>query len=299
MYIDTIEGRLLPTIPAFYRYASGFNALSDDELETFGIYRVVSYIQDEFWSDFNAILGTPYFKDIDFRFEAGSENPGENVRIEFDKDASIEAMKSILGRSDEYASLEDVLLDRPIQPIVEPQVAPEPVIDLQTRYIFIVLGNHTLNELATFTDMEADGIERFQYEFVRHPLPVLPEISVGQTVSQLGGFSGVVDFIDEEQQVFKVVSVSGDLQNDADIKVGNINIASQDIFRFEVYSDALIDGEPMDFSHIQSALADLRLKLDMIYPERFPDGCLVKIELGTIDCSMDREYTITGHGRLL
>lgn len=299
MYIDTIERRLLPTIPPFYRYSSGFDALSDIELAEFGIFPVRSYIEDDAHRDFIALLGSSYFQEVEFGFEFDVDNPGEGVRITFDREAAIDKLKAITGHSGDYASVADVLLGHEVPLEVTNTQPIPPVLVTVPVYLFVVLGTSDLVSLDTFTDIEAEGINRFEYALERTPLSAFPLISAGDEVTQEGGFTGVVEHVDAGQQVIKVGGIVGHVLQGGDLVIGGVRIPESSVFRFEVYSEATIDGEPLDLQGFATPLAELGLHIRYVYTTTFPEGTSIKIELGTMDCSIDRPYMLTEEGRLV
>lgn len=270
MYIDNENKKIIPSLPNYYKYTSNFNFLKDDDLKTFDVYKVVSFIEDDEYNAFTQILGTPYFNEIDISAEGSSSAPGENIKISLDIQATIEKICELREQTGHFSEVSNAIsgtiIDQYI-PVVEN--IKTFVYDDSESYIFICLGDSEVRVIDE-SSIEADN---FKYCVKRTPIEKIPKMSLGDSISQESGFSGIVEFIDENEQVIKVSSCINidKLNRLGNLIVGSLVIPEKQIYCYEIYRKVVSYGgeEWTPQENYEKELADKKILITAKHADKF------------------------------
>lgn len=314
MYVDTDFNTLLPSLPNAYKYTSNFDYLSEEELKLFNVYKVESFVEDDAYQDLLAVLGTEFYTQLSISVQCDPASPGVGVQVLLDRDTAISKIKELTGQTDDYATVQDAILNKPVY-VPEPPAPVVPdvyVYDYANSYVFVVLGDPELTLVNPNPDIESPTMARFKYVLHNDDPDQMPAISIGDTLTQSGGFSGVVTFIDPVAKVIKLELCTGIdvLDRTAPLLQGTTAVGN--VFCYELYLKVLSlnDTEwvpPEDYPEILGA-NKVTIKVvhtcpALTYTDNYKwfvtddETTTVKIQMASCDLSMTNVRSMTSYGR--
>lgn len=302
MYIDIDYNTLIISLPCSYKSTSNLFAMTDEELENLNIYKINSFIQDDMYIGLLYILGTEYIPTT-ITALPGVVNPGTDVQIIFDQDLIISQIIEKNKYTGKFSNIQNAFLNRPTEDIK----TNEPVsitYDYENSYVIAVFGE---SELLPYTKPSPT---KFKYALMCNSPPTLPNLKIGDIVTQNSGFIGEISYIDELRKVIKIINCSNiDLIDRFEtLKLNDYDLGP--IFCYELYlkSDDIKYVNPheetlMDLISQNIFLRNLFSHPDLTYITKYDwivrdeYDSLVKIESNEFDLSEFNKRQITSYGR--
>lgn len=314
MYVDTDFNTLLPSLPNAYKYTSNFDYLSEEELKLFNVYRVTSFVEDDAYQDLLAVMGTEFYPQLSIAVQCTPASPGVGVQVILDRAAAISKIKEITGHTGDYATVQDAILDRAVfvpEPI-PPATQDTYVYDYTNSSVFIVLGAPELTLVNPNPDIESPTMARFKYLLQNNDPDQMPSVNVGDVLSQSGGFSGTVSFVDPIAKIIKLspctkVEV---LDRAAPLLLAGVSIGS--VFCYELYLKVLsLNGAewlpPADYPDaLGTNKIDVRVMHTcpaLTYTDGYnwsvtgDESATVKVEMASCNLDMNNTRSMTEYGR--
>lgn len=314
MYVDTEFNTLFPSLPNAYKYTSNFDYLSEEELKLFNVFKVVSFVEDAAYQDLLSVLGTEFYPQLSIAVQCNPASPGVGVQVVLDRTAAISKIKELTGHTGDYATVQDAILDRAIFTPEPPAPAAQDayVYDYTNSYVFAVLGEPELTLANPNPDIESPTMARFKYLLQNNDPDQTPSVNVGDTLTQSGGFSGVVSFVDPIAKVIKLSPCTGIevLDRTAALMQGGTSIGS--IFCYELYLKVLsLNGAewvppaeyPAELSVNKIAVRVIHTCPALTYADDYrwsvtgDTSTTVKIQMASCDLSMSNTRSMTTYGR--